>query len=115
MAQVTVNFRTDKEVKQGMDSLCKKLGLTPSTAYNLFARKMIREQRIPFEVSYDPFYSESNIRALDESLKQFDEGKTVVKTLDDLKSSAFFAQPENRRKKQAHLRDTGRHDPNQPG
>ena len=35
---------------------------------------MAREKRIPFEVSADPFYSESNVKALDESFKQYEQG-----------------------------------------
>lgn len=40
--------------------------------------------KIPFEVSYDPFYSERNIRAIDESMEQLKQGKTVVKTMEEL-------------------------------
>jgi DNA-damage-inducible protein J len=46
---------------------------------------MSREKRIPFEVSVDPFYSESNMKILKESIKQLEQGKVVVKTLDELK------------------------------
>ena len=56
-----------------------------SAAFNIFARKMIREKRIPFEVSIDPFYSESNIKAIKESIKQLNNGETVVKTIEELK------------------------------
>lgn len=45
---------------------------------------MTREKRIPFEVSYDLFYSERNIRAIDESMEQLRQGKTVVKTMEEL-------------------------------
>ena len=45
---------------------------------------MIREKRLPFEVNLDPFYSESNLKALDKSIQQIKEGKIVVKTLEEL-------------------------------
>ena len=61
MSQVLVNFRMDEEDKKGMEEVCKELGLSMSTAFTLFAKKMRREKRIPFEVSIDPFYSKSNI------------------------------------------------------
>ena len=57
-----------------------------STAFNIFAKKMIREKRIPFDVSIDPFYSESNMKAIDDSIKQLEEGKVVRKTMKELKS-----------------------------
>lgn len=85
MSQTLVNVRMDKEVKEEMESTCKELGMTMSTAFNIFARKMAREKRIPFDVSIDPFYSENNIKALNKSAKQLKEGKTITKTLNELK------------------------------
>lgn len=38
------------------------------------------------EVSADPFYSESNMKALDESFKQYEQGLTVIKTIEELKT-----------------------------
>ena len=85
MSQTLVNVRMDKEVKEEMESTCKELGMTMSTAFNIFARKMAREKRIPFDVSIDPFYSENNIKALNKSDKQLKEGKIITKTLNELK------------------------------
>ena len=48
MAQTLVNVRMDEEVKRSMEETCKELGITMSTAFNIFARKMSREKRIPF-------------------------------------------------------------------
>ena len=50
MSQVLVNFRMDEEDKKGMEEVCKELGLSMSTAFTLFAKKMRREKRIPFEI-----------------------------------------------------------------
>ena len=85
MSQTLVNVRMDKEVKEEMESTCKELGMTMSTAFNIFARKMAREKRIPFDVSIDPFYSENNIKALNKSANQLKEGKIITKTLNELK------------------------------
>lgn len=51
MAQTLVNIRMDEELKKNMEELCKELGITMSAAFNMFAKKMTREKRIPFEVS----------------------------------------------------------------
>lgn len=69
-----------------MEETCKELGITMSTAFNILARKMCREKRIPFEVSIDPFYSKSNIKALKESINQLKEGKVITKTLEELEA-----------------------------
>ncbi len=86
MAQTMVNFRQDEDIKAAMEEVCKELGFTPSTAYNIFARKVVRERRIPFEVSLDPFYSESNLKALSRSREQFKEGKVVSRTIEELEA-----------------------------
>lgn len=85
MSQTLINVRIDEDVKKSMEEICKELGITMSAAFNIFARKMSREKRIPFDVSIDPFYSESNINALNKSIKQLEEGKTIAKTLEELK------------------------------
>ena len=85
MAQTLINFRIEEQIKKQMDEICSELGMTMSTAFNIFAKKMIREKRIPFEVSIDPFYSENNMKAISESIKQLLDGKVVVKTMEELK------------------------------
>jgi len=84
MAQVLVNFRMDEELKKSMEDTCQVLGMNMTTAFTIFAKKMSREQRIPFEVSVDPFYSERNIAAIDEAAKQIKCGQVVVKTIEEL-------------------------------
>ena len=54
MAQVLVNFRIDEEVKKDMEQACREMGLSMSTAFSLFAKKVGREKRIPFEISAEP-------------------------------------------------------------
>lgn len=85
VAHTLVNIRMDEKLKKSMEKTCQELGMTMTTAFTIFAKKMSREKRIPFEVSIDPFYSESNMKILKESIKQLKQGKVVVKTLDELK------------------------------
>ena len=76
MAQaVNVNFRLDEDVKKSMEQTCSELGLSMSAAFTIFAKKVGREKRIPFEVAVDPFYSESNIRYLKNIVRDIKEGK----------------------------------------
>ncbi len=62
---VNVNFRMDADLKKSMEQACSELGMSMTTAFTIFAKKVSREKRIPFEVSVDPFYSKSNIRYLE--------------------------------------------------
>ena len=76
MAQaVNVNFKLDSDVKKSMEQACSDMGLSMSAAFTIFAKKVGRERRIPFEVSADPFYSESNIRYLESIARDIREGK----------------------------------------
>ena len=77
----------DEELKKQMEITCKELGLNMSTAFNIFAKKMTRENRIPFEVSYDPFYSSSNMAALHRSIDQLHAGEVVAKNINELEAA----------------------------
>ncbi len=54
MSTVLVNFRIDEATKKDMESVCTELGITMSAAFNIFAKKVAREKRIPFELSTVP-------------------------------------------------------------
>ncbi len=84
MAQAMVNFRMDADLKKRMEAVCDELGMNMTTAFTVFAKKMTREHRIPFEVSSDPFYSEKNMAYLREAQAQLESGDVVVKTLKEL-------------------------------
>ena len=79
MAQTMVNFRIDEDVKRKMESACKEMGLSLSTAFNLFAVKVGNERRIPFEIAADRFYSESNMKVLEERALNIESGKSIPK------------------------------------
>ena len=78
MAQAMINFRMDEELKKNMEETCKDLGLSMTTAFTIFAKKMTREKRIPFDVSVDPFYSESNMAYLKKVVEDIESGKAVL-------------------------------------
>ena len=72
---VNVNFKLDADVKKSMEQACADMGLSMSAAFTVFAKKVGRERRIPFEISADPFYSESNIRYLEQKMADYKAGK----------------------------------------
>ncbi|MBR2800366.1 MAG: type II toxin-antitoxin system RelB/DinJ family antitoxin [Oscillospiraceae bacterium] len=72
MSQVMVNFRMDSELKRAMETVCDELGMSLTTAFTIYARKLTRERRIPFEVSVDPFWSEANLAHLHRGLEQLE-------------------------------------------
>ncbi len=77
MAQTSVNIRMDDNLKQQFNNLCDELGLSMSTAINIFAKTMVRQHGIPFEVSLDPFYSESNMAHLKRGIEALNSGRGI--------------------------------------
>ena len=54
MSTATFSVRMDEKLKMELDELCAQFGMNTSTAINLFARAVVRERRIPFEISATP-------------------------------------------------------------
>lgn len=85
MSQTTVSIRMDDDLKRNFDHICNELGMSMSTAVTMLAKKMTREQRLPFELSVDPFYSEQNMARLRKSIAEMEAtGGTIHEVpLDD--------------------------------
>jgi addiction module RelB/DinJ family antitoxin len=50
MAQTAFTVRMDADTKKKFDELCKDFGMSANTAFNIFARTVVKQKRIPFEV-----------------------------------------------------------------
>lgn len=50
MASVNINIRMDSDLKKQFEAFCADMGMTMTTAFNIFAKKTVREYRIPFEI-----------------------------------------------------------------
>ena len=81
MAQTNINIRMDENLKKQFDGLCSELGLNMSTAFNIFAKTVVRQQKIPFEITLindDPFYSQANQERLARAVERMKKtGGTV--------------------------------------
>lgn len=81
MSQTNINIRIDEELKKQFDKFCSDVGMTMTTAFCIFAKKAVKEQRIPFEISADPFYSTANMERLEKAAKDAENGKLTVHEL----------------------------------
>lgn len=70
-----INIRVDDEVKRDAEVTLDAIGLSMSTAINISLKKVAREKRIPFELTAEPFYSDSNMRYLENIMRDVKEGK----------------------------------------
>ena len=77
MPQSTISARIDSSDKSKFDSFCSSVGMSTSTAINIFVKAVIRENRIPFDItqSPDPFFSEINMTHVRRSVQELRTGK----------------------------------------
>ncbi len=50
MSQIAMTIRLDKDLKVAFDSLCAEFGMSTNTAFNIFARTVVRTLTIPFAI-----------------------------------------------------------------
>ena len=83
MPQTTLSVRMDENIKKRFDAFCADAGMNASVAVNLFARAVLREKKIPFEISGndEPFYSLKNQARLAEAVAQLEAGQGTSREL----------------------------------
>lgn len=82
MATTSVTIRMDENLKKQAEILFEDMGLNMTTAITMFTKAVVRQNKIPFEISADPFYSESNMRVLEQRITDLESGKSVPKEHD---------------------------------
>ncbi len=83
MALATLTARVDEKDKVSFDTFCSNVGLNTSTAINLFVKAVLRENRIPFEITQAPapFFSEANMAYARKSVQELKAGKGTAHEL----------------------------------
>lgn len=71
----TLSMRMSADLKRNLEDVCRQMGLSVSAAITMFATQVVRERRIPFIVSADPFWNEATQRRLEHSYAQLKAGK----------------------------------------
>ena len=77
-----ITTRVNAEDKTLFDAFCNSVGLTASSAINMFIKATIREGEIPFKIKADPFYSKSNQSLLKKSIKEMEETGGTIHDID---------------------------------
>ena len=75
MAQISL--RIDDDIKKTAEQVCKDMGMSMSTAVNIYLKKLGRERRIPFEITADPLYSAENTAVLDKRIADIKAGRNI--------------------------------------
>lgn len=88
--QINVNIRMDKDIKEQADNLFAELGFNLTTAVNAFVRQSLRERAIPFQIKTDtdPYFTQTNLKYIMQSLDDLKNGNIVVKSMAELEELA---------------------------
>ena len=82
MANTSINIRMDATLKQQFEAFCADMGMSMSTAFNIFAKKAVREYRIPFEIGGEVPNAET-VAAMEE-VKRMKADPKLGKTYSDV-------------------------------
>ncbi len=96
MAQATFSVRMDEVLKKQFDSLCQEFGMNASTAINIFARAVVRQRRIPFEIasSESDVTREETMQAFLALREQAKKNGVADMSLDDINKEISLARME---------------------
>ena len=85
-----VSFRMDDTLKRQTEAILEQLGLNMTTARTMFAKTIVREQRLPLDLSIDPFYSAANQSRLKRTIENYESGKPepVKESIEELERIA---------------------------
>ena len=75
MANTTITIRMDENLKKQAEQIFDEMGMNMTTAFTVFTKAVVRQHRIPFEISADPFWNEANQIHLRKSIAQLEQGK----------------------------------------
>ncbi len=78
----SINMRIDPEFKEKVEKLFNELGLSTTEAINIFLHQSVLQGGLPFEVKN--FRKVNYFADLHQSIEQLEQGKIVIKTMDEL-------------------------------
>ncbi len=84
----SISVQMDDALKEAFEAACEDMGMPMAVALTIFAKRVARDRRIPFDVSAprDSFYYESNMRAIEEADERVKKGHYIVKTIEELEA-----------------------------
>jgi DNA-damage-inducible protein J len=73
----------DQDLKAQADRLFADMGLTMTAALTVFVKAAVRQGKIPFEITGDPFHTEANLERLRRAKAQMESGGGTIHELVD--------------------------------
>ena len=84
MGQTLISIRIDEDLKNEFEDICTKMGLSMSSAINIFAKTVVREKRVPFEIRYIEPSKEEVLSALEQLHKDAELNGTSNMTMEEI-------------------------------
>ena len=78
----TISVRLDSKDKHMFEEFCNDVGMSISTAVSMFVKNVIANQKLPFSVERDPFYSKENMERLRKSIAQMEATGGTIHEVD---------------------------------
>lgn len=91
MATTSITIRMDEDLKKQAERLFDEMGLNMTTAFTIFTKAVVRQNKIPFEICVDPFYSEANQAYLKKAAIDMEAGKGKVHDLIEVEDEKNMA------------------------
>ena len=84
MSQTNVNFKMDKKLKEDLKEFCDGAGLTMSVLFNMIAKNIVANHKIPFTITdNDPVYSDESVAKIKAIAEEMKQGKYHELNLED--------------------------------
>jgi len=81
-----ITVRIDENIKRQADDMLNEIGLNMTTYINSSLRALVREKKVPFELTTKQQANTEYLAKLDESIAQAERGEVVKYTMDELKA-----------------------------
>ena len=78
MAQASLSVRIDKSDKKNFELFCNETGMNISVAINMFIKNVLKEHKLPFEISANHFYSKNNMEYLNNVISKVENGSANI-------------------------------------
>ena len=87
MSTTSVIVRIEENLKQQAETVFEGMGIDMAAAITIFAKAVVQQGRIPFEIYDDPFWNEENQAHLRKVAADLNAGKgLIVKTMEELEA-----------------------------
>lgn len=81
MATTSITIRMDEKLKKQAEILFEDMGINMTTAFTMFTKAVVRQNKIPFEICADPFYSAENQYHLQRAIADLEAGRGQIHEL----------------------------------